>query len=99
MVRIFPNAVDQAKKATFKGTLGPPNTFPEEVNYLFAIKDLIERSNIKVPFVRRRPPKLIFPFTTHSNGMQQGEEGSQDVHLLVFGRSNNANIPLKGITL
>jgi len=68
------------------------------MNYLFASKDFIERSNIKVPFVRRRPPRLVFPFTPHSNGIQQGEEGSQDVRLPVVGHSNKANIPLKGTT-
>jgi hypothetical protein len=42
---------------------------------------------------------LVFPFTSHSNGIQQGEDGSQDVHLPVMGHSNKANIPLKGTTL
>jgi hypothetical protein len=78
--------------------LGPPNTFPGEINYLFASKDLTERSNIKVPFVRRRPPKLVFPFTSHFNGIQQGAKESQEIHLPVVSRSNKANIPLKGTT-
>jgi len=50
--------------------LGPPNTFPGEKIFLFASKDLIERSNIKLPFVRRSPPKLVFPFTSHSSPKQ-----------------------------
>jgi hypothetical protein len=36
------------------------------MNFLFASKDFIERSNTKVPFVRRRPLELVFPFTSHS---------------------------------
>jgi hypothetical protein len=37
---------------------------------LFASKSLIERSNIKIPFVKRRPPELVFPFTIHFGGVQ-----------------------------
>jgi hypothetical protein len=87
------------KKMHFQRNLGSPNTFPRERVYLFASKNLIETSNIKLPFVRRRTPKLIFRFASHSNGIQQGEEGSQDVHLPVVGCSKKANIPLKGTTL
>ncbi|GLT71087.1 hypothetical protein SLA2020_431290 [Shorea laevis] len=29
-------------------------------------------------------------------GIQQGEEGSQDIHLSIVSRSNKANVPLKG---
>jgi len=98
-VRIFSSAANQAKRNHFQRNLGPPNTFPGERVYLFASKDLIERYNIKLPFVRRRTPKLVSPFTSHSNGIRQGKEGSQDVHLPVVGCLNKANIPLKGTTL
>jgi len=55
-----------SKESHFQWNLGPPNTFPGKMNSLFASKSLIERSNIKFPFVRRRPPELIFPITIHS---------------------------------
>jgi len=69
------------------------------VHYLFASKDLIERSDLKFPFVRRRPPKLIFPIVTHSHGIQEGKEGSQDIHISIVCRSNKIHIPLNGTTL
>jgi len=55
-----------SKESHFQGNLGSPNTFPEKMNSLFASKSLIERSNIKFSFVRRRPPKLILPIIIHS---------------------------------
>jgi hypothetical protein len=54
-----------SKESHFQGNLGPPNTFSQKMNSLFARKSLIERSNIKFSFVRRRPPELIFPITIH----------------------------------
>jgi hypothetical protein len=54
-----------SKESHFQQNLGPPNTFQGKMNSLFASKSLIERSNIKFPFVRRRPPELIFPLTIH----------------------------------
>jgi hypothetical protein len=62
-VRIFPSTAAQAKKDHFQGNLGTPNTFPREMTCLLKGKRLIERSNIKLTFARRRPPKLIFPIT------------------------------------
>jgi hypothetical protein len=50
----------------FQGNLGPPYTFPAKMNILFASENLIERSNIKFPFVRRRPPELVFSITIRS---------------------------------
>jgi len=55
-----------SKESHFQWNLGPPNIFPGKMNSLFASKSLIERSNIKFLFVRRRPPELIFPLTIHS---------------------------------
>jgi hypothetical protein len=55
-----------SKESHFQGNLGPPNTFPGKMNSLFSSNSLIEGSNIKFPFVRRRPPELIFPITIHS---------------------------------
>jgi len=63
-----------SKEGHFQGNLGPPNTFPGKMNSLFASKSLIERSNIKFPFVGRRPPQLIFPITIHSGRVQQREK-------------------------
>jgi hypothetical protein len=66
-VRIFPCAAIQAKKSHFQGNLGPPNTFPGKMNILFGSKNLVERSNIKFPFMRRRLLEPIFPITIHSS--------------------------------
>jgi len=49
-----------SKESHFQGNLGPPNTFPRKMDSLFANKSLVERSNIKFPFMRRIPPELIF---------------------------------------
>jgi hypothetical protein len=85
-----------SKKSHFHINLGPPNTLPEEKNVIFTIKDPIEGSNIKLPFMRRDPPNLVFPFPSHSMGIQQSIERSQDIHLSIVRYSNRANIPLKG---
>jgi hypothetical protein len=55
-----------SKESHFQGSFGPPNTFLGKMNSLFASKSLIEKFNIKFPFVRSRPPELIFPITIHS---------------------------------
>jgi hypothetical protein len=55
-----------SEESHFQGNLGPPYTFPGKMNILFASRSLIERSNIKFSFVRRRPPELVFPITIHS---------------------------------
>jgi hypothetical protein len=85
-----------SKESHFQRNLGPPNTFSGKMNSLFANKSLIERSNIKFPFVGRRPPKLVFSITIHSSRVQQREKGGQYIHLPVMGRSKEANIPLIG---
>jgi hypothetical protein len=63
-----------SQEGHFQRNLGPPNTFPGKMNNLFASKSLIERSNIKFPFVGRRPPELVFPITIHSGRVQQREK-------------------------
>jgi hypothetical protein len=85
-----------SEESHFQGNLGPPCTFPGKLNILFASKNLIERSNIKFPFVRRRPPELVFPITIHSSWVQQREKGGQNIHLSVVSRSKEANLPLIG---
>jgi hypothetical protein len=83
-----------SKESHFQRNLGPPNTFPGKMNSLFASKSLIEKSNIKFPFVGRKPPELVFPITIHFGRVQQREKGGQYIHLPVVGRSKEANIPL-----
>jgi hypothetical protein len=103
MIRIFPKGINHAKKIKnekiknhFQRSIGPPNTLPREMNVIYTNKDPVEGSNIKLPFARRGPPKLIFPFPSHSNGIQQSVEGSQDIHFPIMSPLNKANIPLKG---
>jgi hypothetical protein len=56
-----------SEESHFQGNLGPPYTFPGKMNILFASKNLVERSNIKFPFMRRRLLEPIFPITIHSS--------------------------------
>jgi hypothetical protein len=85
-----------SKESHFQRNLGLPNTFSRKMNNLFASKSLIERSNIKYPFMGRRPPELVIPITIHSSRVQQREKRGQYIHLPVVGRSKEANIPLIG---
>jgi len=66
------------------------------MNIIFTFKDPVKGSNIKLPFVRRDSPKLVFSFPSHSMGIQQSVEGSQDIYLPIVSPSNKSNISLKG---
>jgi hypothetical protein len=86
------------KKSHFQRNLSPPNTLPEERNIIFTNKVPVKGSSIKLPFVRRGPSKLVFPFSSHCKGIQQSVEGNQKIHLPIVSRANKANIPLKVTT-
>jgi len=76
-----------SEESHFQRNLGLPYTFPGKMNNLFASSNLVEKSNIKFPFMRRRPPESVFPITIHSSWVQRREKGGQDIHLPVVGRS------------
>jgi hypothetical protein len=60
-------------------------------------KDIIERSNAKLPPLGRIPTKLAF-FISLPKGVQQIKKRSKDIHLPIVSISDKAFTPPMGIT-
>jgi hypothetical protein len=67
MVRIFPRAVDQTKKATPNGDLYPPNTLLRETKIIISTHDTGKGFKTEQPSFGLDAPQLALVFPSHSH--------------------------------